>query len=120
LDEYFAHALVKFEDGSEETLRVDNLDVRDSELERAFRLAVPEAMEKIDHKIAIASKALSEACEISEKYGIPFSSYISFLSQGYKPESFEEKYGDVNGDIVSSLTDNSNEYSGWQHSAVCY
>lgn len=117
---YFSHALVKFEDGEISKVRVSYLDTRDSDLEREFRLNAPKILKKIDQKISLASKYLAEAEEIAEENGIPFYSNISFLSQGFRPNSFEEKYGEVSSDIVSEITDCHNEYEGWEHSAVCY
>ena len=119
-DDYYAHAVVRYNDGTEKTIKVDDLDVRDSELEREFRNKVPLIMPLIDAKLAEASKALSEAELIAEEHGIPFSSSVSFLGQGYRPESFDAKYGEVSRDIVTALTDAHNEYAGWEHSAVCY
>lgn len=46
----------------------------------------------IQEKLDLSQKYLSEAQEISEKYGIPFYSEISPLPQTYVPESFEEVF----------------------------
>ena len=61
--------------------------------------------------------ALAKAELISEKHGIPFYSYISPLSQGYKPNSFHEKWANLKD--IESLLEVDLEYEGWQYSAVC-
>jgi hypothetical protein len=113
-----AHAEVKWDDGSVETVSTDTLDPRDSELEREFRSTVAEATEKINAKLAKAKKYLSEAVALSEDYGVPFSASISFLSQSYTPGSVPEE---LDKEFVESVTGTYNEYGyeGWEHSAVC-
>lgn len=92
-------------------------------LEEEFTGLVKEHKSEIEDKIKEARQALSEAVKLSEKYGIPFHSGISFLSQGYTPSSFEDKFGELDTDVVSDLTDvyPGGEYggTGWEHSAVC-
>lgn len=112
---------VKFEDGQEETFDSYSVSPRDSELERTFRTVAGPVMAQINAKLDEANAALSEAEKIADEHGIPFYAGISPLSQGYTPESFQEKYGEVDNDIVSDVTgcgDNSD--AGWKHSAVCY
>lgn len=111
---------VKWDDG-EEQKELGEWDVypEDSEVERAFRLAVDDAHRRIDEKMAIARAALNEAVKISEETGIPFSASVSPLSQSYIPDSLSEKFPDVDRDFYSEMTGASGEYEGWQHSAVC-
>lgn len=90
-----------------------------SELEKEFKAAAEKYSRLIDAKVAQASQLLSEACDISEEHGIPFESNISFLSQGYVPESFATKFKDLDRDIMYQVTNVYNEYEGWEHSAVC-
>lgn len=92
-------------------------------LEDEFAALVTAHKEEITEKLREASMALNEAVQLSEKYGIPFMSHISFLSQGYTPRSFEAKFGELEEDVVCHLTDcyPGGEYGGdgWEHSAVC-
>jgi hypothetical protein len=90
-------------------------------LEKEFLSARDKAMDLIEKKIAKAHKALDEALDIAEEYGVPFYSSISPLSQNYTPDSFYEKFGpieDIAGEI-SGYENSPGEYGGWQHSAVC-
>jgi hypothetical protein len=85
-------------------------------LEEKFKEALEASGDRIREKIAEACRALEAAVAISEEYGVPFYSPISFLSQNYTPESLAEKFPDVDPwdyDIAV------NEYPGWEHSAVC-
>jgi len=111
---------VKWDDG-EEQKGLGQWDVypEDSEMERAFRLAIDDAHKRIDEKMAIARNALNEAVKISEETGIPFSASVSPLSQSYIPDSLSEKFPDVDREFYSDLTGAWGEYEGWQHSAVC-
>ena len=119
-EDFKTFATVKYDNGTEETACVWEFSKRDTAIEREFRLAASPVLDKIYAKLEKASKYISEAEAIAEKHGIPFSSNVSPLSQGYRPESFDEKYSDVSNDIMSSVTDCCNEYVGWQHSKVCY
>lgn len=114
-------ANVKYDDGSEETINIEALQERDSELEREFRVSASKALKQIHVKLEEASDALAAAVDLSEKYGIPFSTQISFLGQSYTPDSLEEKFEDLDKDFVNCITGASNEYgyAGWEHSAVC-
>ena len=98
--------------------------MKDNMLEEEFTNLVSEHKAEIEAKLKEASAALDEAVKLSEQYGIPFHSRISFLSQGYTPDSFDKKFGELDSDIVSELTDvyPGGEYggTGWEHSAVCY
>lgn len=118
-DEMITYATVKWDDGTADTVDMDDLDQEDSQLEREFRNTANEALPLIREKVKAASKLLDEAVELSEKYGIPFSSEISFLGQPYKPGSFEGKFSEIDSDFVDSVTGAYCEYEGWQHSDVC-
>lgn len=126
---------VRFTDGLEDEFEYFHVYRRDSELERTFRLESNKVMDQIGTHLAAAMAALSEAEDLSEKHGIPFSSGISPLGQSYFPKSFDDMWGnklreledefedeDVR-EIISNITGaNQGEYqdSGWEHSAVCY
>ncbi len=118
-EEFVEKVVVKWDDGEEETLEAYQVDPEDNEMERLFRNSIKVTTTRIDEKLALASKYLREAVEISEETGIPFSTGISFLSQAYVPRSFEGKFPDVNRELMSSLCEVHNDYDGWQHSAVC-
>lgn len=92
------------------------------ELEDKFKEAVTLATEEINKQLDIAKKAIAEAEKISEEYGVPFSTYVSPLGQSYRPNSFDDKWGDLENadDIIEDMTgDFLPEYEGWEHSAVC-
>jgi hypothetical protein len=110
---------VKWDDG-EEQQALDEWAVypEDSKMERAFRLAVDEAQNRIDEKMATARAALREAVQISEETGIPFRASVSPLSQSYVPNSLSEKFPGVDREFYSEIAGASGE-EGWQHSAVC-
>jgi hypothetical protein len=111
---------VKWDNGEEETLKPYQLRNEDNEMERQFRLAVPEATKRINEKLALAEKYLDEAIAISEETGVAFSTSISYISQDYKPSSFGDRFPDVSEEMMQDVTETHNEYEGWQHSAVCY
>lgn len=119
-EEFVEKVVVKWDDGEEETLESYQVNPEDNEMERLFRNSIGDASKRIDEKLSLASKYLREAVEISEETGIPFSTGISFLSQGYVPRSFEGKFPDVSRELMSEICEVHNEYDGWQHSAVCY
>ena len=89
-------------------------------LEDEFRQIVADHKKEITDALACAEEELGNACKLSEKYGIPFDSDISFLSQPYIPMSFK-KYKDLNDDLTVDLLDfDPTGYdTGWQHSMVC-
>ena len=120
-EDFITYAVVKWDDGTTDTVDMDDLDVEDSPLEREFRLAANVHLKEIMAKANQASALLSEAVALSEKYGIPFNPDVSFLGQSYFPNSFEEKYKGVDSDLVYSITNASSEYGygGWEHSDVC-
>lgn len=107
-----------------------------------------EVYDLIQEKLDLSRKYLSEAEEISEKYGIPFYSEISPLSQAYIPESFEDVFNALCDKIKiesnnEALINNSHSFfenkavdllceeadiyfnngyfsgAGWERSAIC-
>jgi hypothetical protein len=92
----------------------------ETDMEKEFKKAQEVAMEKINAKIAEAAVALSEAVKVSEEYGVPFTSEVSFLYNTYTPDSFEEKFSEVDRDWLNEVAEiYVDGYSGWEHSAVC-
>lgn len=117
---YHDQVTVKWEDGTESVESELFLQHQDDEYQREFRIANNEASKLISQHLAEAEEALAKAVEVSEKYGVPFSSGISFLSQSYHPTSMSEKFPDVDSDFIYELTEAYSEYGdGWEHSAVC-
>jgi hypothetical protein len=112
-------AKVTLEDGSKKSVNLNFLTPRDSSLEREFRLAETEASRKIDEYLDQARSAINSAVEISEQYGIPFSSSISEIGQRFTPQSFSAKFEDLDQDFLDSFDIYVPGYSGWEHSAVC-
>jgi len=119
--DFITYANVNWDDGTTDAVDIDDLDEEDSDLEKQFRQTASKALKLIHAKVAEAETALSEACDISEKYGVPFDSNISFLSQSYSPDTMEEKFPNVDLSFINEITGSSNEYGygGWEHSAVC-
>ena len=119
--DFVTYANVNWDDGTTDAVDIDDLDEEDSELEKQFRQTASKALKLINAKVAEAEAALSEACAISEKYGVPFSTDISFLSQSYHADSTREKFPDLDSSFISEITGAYNEYgySGWEHSQVC-
>ena len=89
------------------------------ELEVKFKEAVKEAMEKIDKHLENAVSELHSACKIAEEYGVPFYANVSPLGQMYLPRSFDDKWGELDSDILEDCDIYRPEYEGWQHSRVC-
>jgi hypothetical protein len=90
------------------------------ELEQEFRDVCDKVYPKISAQIEIARKAITKAEKLSEKYGVPFDSDITPLSMSYKPTSFDEKFGELDGDKVYDISGVCNmDYDGWEHSGVC-
>lgn len=110
---------VKWDDGEVESLSQYHIHAEDTDIERQYRIACADAQRRIDEKLAIASAALDEAVAISEETGVPFSAYISPLSQSYLPNSFSEKFPELDSLFANDLAGAYGEYEGWQHSAVC-
>lgn len=119
--DYHNQITVKWNDGTESVESELFLDKQDDEYQREFRIANNEAKELIYKYLAEAEEALAKAVEVSDKYGVPFYSGISFLSQSYRPPSVSEKFPNVDSDFISELADAYSEYGydGWEHSAVC-
>lgn len=121
LEAFVTYANVKWDDNTTDAVDIDDLDPEDSELEREFRTEANAHLSEIINLAEQASKILSKAVDLSEKYGIPFDSPVSFLGQSYFPTSFSSRWSDVSNDLVYSITKASSEYSneGWEHSDVC-
>jgi hypothetical protein len=119
IEDWSSYAEIKWDDNTVSTLNTDDLDPQDTAMEREFRNAVIAHDEQIQNKLDEACRALNEAVELSDKFGVPFHSQISFLSQGYKPESINQIFGDLDTDLIVSITQVYNEYEGWQHSQMC-
>lgn len=100
------------------------LTPEDNELEREFRIKATQVKKQIDQKLKEASDALQAATDLSEEHGIPFYASCSELGQSYYPDTFEEKYREIDSDFAAGITGasvNSDFRSGgWEHSAVCY
>lgn len=93
-----------------------------NKLEKEFKKIVKTHAQEIDAKLTEASKALDEAIALSEKYGIPFYSRVSPLSQNFIPNSFETKFPDIDYSLAAEICNiyrNNDWYSGWEHSSIC-
>lgn len=94
-----------------------------ADLEKEFEAAVAAADAEMKQHLIDAREALAKAKEVSEKYGVPFSSPISNLSNGFIPRSFSEKFGELDQDFVADISgvycEYGDYYPGWVHSAVC-
>jgi len=119
-------AMVLMDDTGEEEewgLQYLSLEGEHDELEAEFEALVDSHMQEIEVQLEAASKAMSKAEELSEKYGLPFSSGVSPLSQSYTPGSYHAKFSDLSRGFVADLTGAypGGEYDneGWEHSAVC-
>lgn len=90
-------------------------------LEQQFKRAVKKANEQIEEHLNKAIAELAEAVKVSEELGIPFNSNISFLTQSYKPKSFDEKWDKLNEHCLDEQIDFTlPEWDGWEYSRVCY
>lgn len=116
-----AKVKVKWDFGEEEIVARYSVSFLDTELEREFRNTASQTLSLIQEKVNDAASALRKAISISEEYGIPFSSNVSFITQCYVPESLASLHPDINRELVNSITDSytDSEYAGWEHSAVC-
>jgi len=119
--DFTTFAKVKWNDGSEEELDIDDLSPRDSDIERSFRRTYFATMDRIQEKMNQASSLIQEAVKISEEAGVPFSARVSPLRNSYFPRSQEDKFPGLDSEFVSEVTETYNEYecTGWRHSAVC-
>lgn len=121
-DEMEPHWNVQWDDGSLEKIQAGDVTLEDLEVEREFRKTTHRVGAQIQAKLAIAAKALDEAEELSEEFGIPFSSGISPLSQSYYPTTTSELYKGLSSEFIDEIADVYHaDYGeeGWQHSAVC-
>lgn len=111
------------DDLEEETEEETEKTEEDLKLEQEFTDVVNKHRSEIEDQLKIASKAIAKAEKLSEKYGIPFYSNVSPLGQNYTPASFDEKFGELDHDMVYEIADiyPGGEYhtEGWEHSAVC-
>lgn len=93
------------------------------DLEAEFEVVAQEAKAKINEKLQVAIKALNEATDIADEYGVPFYSNISELGQNYVPSTLAEKYKGIPQNIVEEATGvyvNEDLYGrGWERSALC-
>ncbi len=116
-------ALVKFDNNSTELIPLEDLELRDSELERNYRLfyysKIDEFRTRIKDLEELAYQALSEAVKLSEEYSIPYHFSISPLSQSYGPCSLKNNFPDLDEEFIESVTGEFARRDGWQHSAVC-
>jgi hypothetical protein len=106
------------EDDTEETSDDDDT----SKLEAEFQKVYDDHNEEICEQLRIANAAIGKAEELSEKYGLPFDAGVSPLRQAYWPNSYSDKFGELDTDFVGNVTDCFSEYheGGWEHSAVCW
>ena len=116
-----AKVKVKWDLGEEEIVAQYSVSLLDTELEREFRNTASQTLSLIQERVNDAASALRKAISISEEYGIPFSSNVSFITQCYVPESLASLHPDINRELINSITDSytDSEYAGWEHSAVC-
>jgi hypothetical protein len=112
------HANVIWDDGTKDKVDIYCLENEDSELERQFRVLNNTASIEIESKLDEARKALRDATDISEKYGVPFGTSISFIYNEYIPNSFNK--GDLDQEFINSVTDTYNEFdcAGWRYSSA--
>ena len=91
-----------------------------SAVELEFKALCEEVLPQIEARINIARQAIKEAEELSEKYGVPFSSDITPISMGYMPASLDDRFRDLDSNIMYDLAGTYlDDYEGWEHSAVC-
>lgn len=97
-----------------------------NQLEREFYQMATSVNEQIETRLELARKALEEACNIADEFGVPFRSHgVSQLGQSYIPKSFYDKYDGIDRDLVHELTDTypptDDDYQkvGWERSALC-
>ncbi len=106
-------------------------------IEDDFKVVYADALARLQAKNKEAIKVIEELEAICEETGIPYDASVSPVSQVYRPNTFEEKWGKLNDetvDVVSkwdgktyketlweNLTDEASqgEYKGWQHSMAC-
>jgi hypothetical protein len=103
----------------------EELDTETASLLSEFRQASKEASLLIEEQLAKASEALTEACEIAEKFSIPFRSNIYWVGNNYMPADFHDKFSSLEGqeEFDEMREEFASEYGndqGWEHSDFCY
>lgn len=92
-------------------------------LEAEFEAACLKAHPEIDAELAIANDHMKRAVKIAEKYGVPFRAGVSPLRNNYTPQSLRQKFPSLDSDFIADVTgtwdEESYQYGGWQHSAIC-
>jgi len=118
--------IVEWEDGTVDPInpsRLEELPVSDGKLEKEFESLADTVGVEIQSKIDEAERLIAEACALADESGLPFFTNVSVVGQPYVPETFQNKWRDLDRDFVANLTevatsDLSSAY-GWQHSQVC-
>lgn len=95
------------------------------QLEAEFKHLAESIGKQIAAKIKAAEQALAEATELSNKFGIPFSTTLN--DEGYPnvhvPESYEEKYVELDNQVVADILgidkDDFENGQGWRKSTWC-
>ena len=96
--------------------------IDENELELLFKAEAKKAKDEIKNLLTIATSAIKKAEKISEKYGVPFHSYVSPIGQSYFPKTMEAKFTGLDKQFICDLTGAyHSEFGteGWQHSDVC-
>jgi hypothetical protein len=91
-------------------------------LEQEFVSLVDTVGKQIQVKLEVARKALEEATELADKFGIPFDAPVSELGQPYVPASFEEKFSELDRPWVEQITgvyEYDLDINGWRQSQLC-
>jgi len=123
LDNTFEHFVIMWDNGNTERVIASTVDNEDTEIEREYRKVAYKAMKKINNHLIKATKAISDAKNIADKYGVAFQTSISPISQSYYPSTISDMYPDLDPDFINDVngtyhSDDNRE--GWEHSAVCY
>lgn len=84
---------------------------------------------EIEEHIKQAQEHLRAAVKLSTEHGVPFSSAVSEIRQGYAPKSFTDKFGPLAADdeVLEALyyrldvgLDALKYPYGWEHSRICF
>lgn len=104
----------------------DELEEIELSLEEEFDELSDCILDEIKMHLHNAEEALSRAVQLSNENGIPFSSGISFIWQTYIPNSYYDKFLQIDPEYVETLTgvwvnSEPDDYKkiGWEHSAIC-